>query len=62
MDVVAIEAASDAELEEFSRRAAHVRLIANRIFNAKDRLAVIEFLSEAEKQATELAASKRQRT
>lgn len=53
---------NDIELEAFCYRAIKVRLIAEGIYDAKERLAVIAFVSDAEKLAAELIANKRQRT
>jgi len=49
------------ELAEFGNRAVKVRLIAQSIYDMKERLTIIEFVSEAEKIAADLIASKRQR-
>jgi hypothetical protein len=53
---------NDLELAAFGHRADNVRLIAQGIYDTKERLAIIAFVSEAEKFAAELVASKRQRT
>jgi hypothetical protein len=53
---------NELELEAFALRATKVRLIAQGIYDMKERLAIIDFVSDAEKFAAELVASKRQRT
>ena len=53
---------NDIELAAFGHRADKVRLIAQGIYDAKERLAIIDFVSDAEKMAAELLASKRPRT
>jgi hypothetical protein len=53
---------NDIELAEFGNRAIKVRQIAENIYDMKARLAIIDFVSDAEKFAAELVASKRQRT
>jgi hypothetical protein len=52
---------NDIELTAFGHRAAQVLLIARGIYDTKERLAVIAFVSDAEKLAAELVASKRRR-
>ena len=52
---------NESELAEFGNRAIKVRLIAQSIYDMKERLTIIEFVSEAEKIAADLVASKRQR-
>ena len=45
------------ELAAFGQRAAKVLLIAQGIYDMKERLAVIAFVSDAEKHAAELVAA-----
>jgi len=52
---------NDIELAAFVRRATQVRQIAENIYDMKTRLAIIDFVSDAEKHAAELVASKRAR-
>jgi hypothetical protein len=50
------------ELAAFGRRADKVRLIAQGIYDTKERLAIIDFVSDAEKMVAELLTSNRPRT
>jgi hypothetical protein len=49
-------------LERFGRQADKVREIARDIYDAKERLAIIAFVSDAEKIAAELAQGRRRRS
>lgn len=52
---------TDIELEAFGHRATKVLHIAQGIYDTKERLALIAFVSEAEQMAAELARNERAR-